>query len=109
METALRAKVVEKPRQHNRDMAMSGADPLCRCTDNGECEDMINKYNNNNHKNVKKYQIASVHFGQRPASLSLSNWSDELKKTIETQGNPIETLDRWRESISIGLQTDVKI
>ena len=73
METALRAKVVEKPRQHNMDMAMSEADPLCRCTDNGECEDMINKYNNNNHKNVKKYRIASVHFGQRPASLSLSN------------------------------------
>ena len=84
METALRANVVEKPRQHNMDMAMSGADPLCRCTDNGECEDMINKYNNNNNNNnhngeceeilnTRSRPIASVHFGQRPASLSLSN------------------------------------
>ena len=81
METALRTKVVEKPRQHDRDM--SGADPLCRCTDNGECEDMINKYNNNNNNNhngeceeilnTRSRPIASVHFGQRPASLSLSN------------------------------------
>ena len=81
METALRAKVVEKPRQHNRDMAMAEADPLCRCTDNGECEDMINKYNNNNNHNgeceeilnTRSRPIASVHFGLRPASLSLSN------------------------------------
>ena len=48
METALRAKVVEKPRQHNRDMAMLSREAQLY---NGECEDMKNKYNNNNNNN----------------------------------------------------------